>query len=177
MKRIKAACICQTIHFMLKEDTAHEEAVLLVKREVEQYKKRMEQNGTRYKIVEEMDSRWIGPHENNQAVQFKPGRQLPGLIEKRVAYGVNPADIGLHAFLMGGNNANGSCKTISWNRTDRNADESDTQSPVSFHFWSAPFITLSIRSLLPTPVTWAHMETRPIRLSFPLPWSRWPSRS
>lgn len=40
---------------MLKEDTAHEEAVLLVKREVEQYKKRMEQNGTRYKIVEEMD--------------------------------------------------------------------------------------------------------------------------
>lgn len=55
MKRIKAACICQTIHFMLKEDVAHEEAVLLVKREVEQYKKRLDQNGTRYKIVEEMD--------------------------------------------------------------------------------------------------------------------------
>lgn len=91
MKRIKAACICQTIHFMLKEDTAHEEAVLLVKREVEQYKKRMEQNGTRYKIVEEMDQ----PDGSVLMKIIKQYNSSPvgsyGLIEKRVAYGVNPA--------------------------------------------------------------------------------------
>ena len=26
MKRVKAACICQTLHFMLKEDISHAEA-------------------------------------------------------------------------------------------------------------------------------------------------------
>ena len=30
MKRIKAACICQTLHFQLKEDVAHDYAVQLV---------------------------------------------------------------------------------------------------------------------------------------------------
>lgn len=39
MKRVKAACICQTLHFMLKEDVAHDAAVKLVKEEVVQYKK------------------------------------------------------------------------------------------------------------------------------------------
>ena len=39
MKRVKAACLCQTLHFMLKEDMAHDYAVSLVKQEVEQYKK------------------------------------------------------------------------------------------------------------------------------------------
>ncbi|MEO2239439.1 hypothetical protein ABE547_09535 [Dorea sp. YH-dor226] len=39
MKRVKAACICQTLHFMLKEDVGHDYAVDLVKHEVEQYKK------------------------------------------------------------------------------------------------------------------------------------------
>lgn len=29
MKRIKAACICQTLHFQLKEDVAHDYAVQL----------------------------------------------------------------------------------------------------------------------------------------------------
>ena len=37
MKRVKAACICQTLHFMLKEDIGHDYAVSLVKQEVEQY--------------------------------------------------------------------------------------------------------------------------------------------
>lgn len=40
MKRVKAACICQTLHFMLKEDIGHDYAVSLVKQEVAQYKKR-----------------------------------------------------------------------------------------------------------------------------------------
>ena len=35
MKRVKAACICQTLHFMLKDDLGHDYAVKLVKEEVE----------------------------------------------------------------------------------------------------------------------------------------------
>lgn len=53
MKRIKAACICQTLHFMLKEDLGHEYAAKLVKEEVEHYKKNLDRNQTRYKIIEE----------------------------------------------------------------------------------------------------------------------------
>lgn len=53
MKRVKAACICQTLHFMLKEDIGHDYAVNLVKQEVENYKKSLERNRTMYKIVDE----------------------------------------------------------------------------------------------------------------------------
>ena len=53
MKRVKAACICQTLHFMLKEDIGHDYAVSLVKQEVESYKKSLERNRTLYKIVDE----------------------------------------------------------------------------------------------------------------------------
>ena len=53
MKRVKAACICQTLHFMLKEDVAHDYAVRLVQDEVAHYKKNLERNHTRYKIVED----------------------------------------------------------------------------------------------------------------------------
>ena len=53
MKRVKAACICQTLHFMLKEDAAHDWAVKQVEQDVEQYKKTMERNRTQYKIVEQ----------------------------------------------------------------------------------------------------------------------------
>ena len=55
MKRVKAACICQTLHFMLKEDVAHDYAVRLVQDEVAHYKKNLERNYTRYKIVEETE--------------------------------------------------------------------------------------------------------------------------
>ena len=34
MKRIKAACICQTLHFMLKENVGHDYALKLVQEEV-----------------------------------------------------------------------------------------------------------------------------------------------
>lgn len=54
MKRVKAACICQTLHFMLKEDVGHDYAVTLVKQEVEHYKKGLEKNHTKYKILEEI---------------------------------------------------------------------------------------------------------------------------
>lgn len=53
MKRVKAACICQTLHFMLKDDIAHDQAVKFVEQEVEQYIKTLERNHTQYKIVDQ----------------------------------------------------------------------------------------------------------------------------
>ena len=53
MKRVKAACICQTLHFMLKEDVAHDWAVKQVEQDVEQYKNTLARNRTQYKIVEQ----------------------------------------------------------------------------------------------------------------------------
>ena len=53
MKRVKAACICQTLHFMLKDDLGHDYAVKLVKEEVEKYKASLNKNRTQYKIVSE----------------------------------------------------------------------------------------------------------------------------
>lgn len=55
MKRVKAACICQTLHFMLKEDVGHDYAVKQVKEEVSQYKKTLERNHTQYRIEEETE--------------------------------------------------------------------------------------------------------------------------
>ena len=54
MRRIKAACLEQTVHFMLKEDVDHETAARLVKEELNHYKSLLEQNHTKYKIVEEV---------------------------------------------------------------------------------------------------------------------------
>ena len=53
MKRIKAACICQTLHFQLKEDVAHDYAVDLVQKEYEKYKTSLDKNRTKYNILEE----------------------------------------------------------------------------------------------------------------------------
>ncbi|MGM9549334.1 MAG: hypothetical protein ACI3V5_05770 [Faecousia sp.] len=53
MKRVKAACICQTLHFMLKEDVAHDLAVKQVEQEVEQYTRKLERNRTQYRIVDQ----------------------------------------------------------------------------------------------------------------------------
>jgi hypothetical protein len=53
MKRVKAACLCQTLHFMLKEDLDHDAALQFVAQEVEHYKKSLERNRTQYKIVEQ----------------------------------------------------------------------------------------------------------------------------
>lgn len=54
MKRVKAACICQTLHFMLKEDLGHDLAVKMVKEEVEHYKAGLDRSHTKYRIVEEL---------------------------------------------------------------------------------------------------------------------------
>lgn len=53
MKRVMAACICQTLHFLLKDEIPTEQAIKLVREEVEQYKKTLEKNHTQYKIIEE----------------------------------------------------------------------------------------------------------------------------
>ncbi len=53
MKRIKAACICQTLHFMLKENVGRDYALKLVQEEVSHYKQSLERNHIQYKILEE----------------------------------------------------------------------------------------------------------------------------
>lgn len=53
MKRVKAACITQTLHFLLKEDVGHDYAVRLVNEEVKKYKEQLEKNRTQHKILSE----------------------------------------------------------------------------------------------------------------------------
>lgn len=53
MKRVQSACICQTLHFVLKEEIPHEEAVSLVNAEVEKYRADLEKGSGRYKILDE----------------------------------------------------------------------------------------------------------------------------
>ena len=55
MKRIKEACICQTLHFMLKGDLSHDYAVMLVKEEVVKYKASLDRSRTKYKIIDETE--------------------------------------------------------------------------------------------------------------------------
>ncbi len=55
MKRIKAACICQTLHFQIKGDLGHDYAVRMAKEEVTHYKQQLDRNRTKYKIIEESD--------------------------------------------------------------------------------------------------------------------------
>ena len=53
MKRIKAACLEQTVHFMLKEELGHAAAAHAVREEFAHYKTTLERNRTKYKIVKE----------------------------------------------------------------------------------------------------------------------------
>lgn len=55
MKRVKAACITQTLHFMLKEDVEQDYAVKLVKDEVAKYKAQLDKTGTKYRILSETE--------------------------------------------------------------------------------------------------------------------------
>ena len=48
MKRIKAACLEQTIHFTLKDDLSHEEAVQFVQAEYAHYLAQLDRNRTPY---------------------------------------------------------------------------------------------------------------------------------
>lgn len=53
MKRIKAACLQQTVHFQLKDDLPHDVAVEAVRVEYERYRRQLDQARTQYKILEE----------------------------------------------------------------------------------------------------------------------------
>ena len=53
MKRVKAACITQTLHFLLKEDVGHDYAIKLVNEEVKKYKASLEKGKVQYKILSE----------------------------------------------------------------------------------------------------------------------------
>ena len=55
MKRVKAACIIQTLHFQLKEDLDHEYAVKMIKGEVDKYKKSLEKSKMKYRILSETE--------------------------------------------------------------------------------------------------------------------------
>ncbi len=53
MKRVKAACIIQTLHFQLKEGAEENYAKELVEHEVKTYKEKLEKSGTQYVIISE----------------------------------------------------------------------------------------------------------------------------
>ena len=55
MKRIKAACLEQTICFQMKEDIPPEQARQQVRQEYEFYKAQMDRRRTPYKILEEQE--------------------------------------------------------------------------------------------------------------------------
>lgn len=55
MKRIKAACLEQTIHFQLKDGISSELAKQQVRQEYESYKMQMDRHRTQYKIIEETE--------------------------------------------------------------------------------------------------------------------------
>ena len=53
MKRIKAACIQQTLHFLLKEDADRDLAASAVQDEVRRYKQQLERGHVQHKILSE----------------------------------------------------------------------------------------------------------------------------
>lgn len=53
MRRVKAACLCQTLHFQLSEKLPHPEAVQQVHRDIENYKRTLERSRVQYRILEE----------------------------------------------------------------------------------------------------------------------------
>ena len=55
MKRIKAECLEQTLHFMLKDGLEPEAARQQARQEYESYKAQMDRRGTKYRILEEAE--------------------------------------------------------------------------------------------------------------------------
>ena len=53
MKRVKAACLTQTVHFLLKEDVSYNYAVKFVDEEVKKYKEALDRKRLKYKILSE----------------------------------------------------------------------------------------------------------------------------
>lgn len=55
MKRIKAACLEQTIHFQLKDGISPELAKQQVRQEYESYRTQMDRHKVQYRIMEETE--------------------------------------------------------------------------------------------------------------------------
>jgi len=55
MKRVKEACICQTLHFIPKEGIPRQFAPAKVREEIEYYKRKLEKSRTEYQIVEQTE--------------------------------------------------------------------------------------------------------------------------
>ena len=53
MKRIHSACICQTLHFSLKEPLPYEEMLKHTTYEVKQYRNTLDRSRVQYRILEE----------------------------------------------------------------------------------------------------------------------------
>lgn len=53
MKRVQAACICQTLHFFQKDEVHKATQERLANEELEKYKRSLEQSKTAYRILEE----------------------------------------------------------------------------------------------------------------------------
>ena len=53
MKRIKAACLEQTVHFQLKEEMPREEAEKATRLEYAHYLEQMNRSRTKYRVLEE----------------------------------------------------------------------------------------------------------------------------
>ncbi len=53
MKRIQSACICQILHFQLKEGVDPVYGAKAVREEADHYKKQLDRSKTQYKILEE----------------------------------------------------------------------------------------------------------------------------
>lgn len=53
MKRIQSACICQTLHFSLKEPLPYAETLKQTSLEVSHYKNTLDRSRIQYRILEE----------------------------------------------------------------------------------------------------------------------------
>lgn len=54
MKRVKAACLLQTLHFQLSDKLEHASAILAVQEEVAHYKRQLERSCTKFQILDEV---------------------------------------------------------------------------------------------------------------------------
>ena len=55
MKRVEAACVCQTLRFSAKEGMSRKYAAETIQNEIEYYKRKLEASRTPYKIVEQIE--------------------------------------------------------------------------------------------------------------------------
>ena len=54
MRRIKAACLEQTVQFLLKDGVDRQSAQAMMEQEYAEYKENLQRSKTRYRILEEM---------------------------------------------------------------------------------------------------------------------------